>query len=104
MVVLRVQETVVQRLQLTPVEWHAYRRCHKDTAEHARNLLPAPVLDAMRQSGVVLQEDNRALTNREADALFPKLVRLRQVCTLLPCSSALGHQARSDRTNTILSV
>lgn len=74
----------MQRLQLTPVEWHAYRRCHKDTAEHARSLLPAAVLDAMRQAGAVLTEDDRELTHREADALFPKLVRLRQVRTSLP--------------------
>lgn len=76
---LSVQEAEVRRLQLTPVEWHAYRRCHKETAEHAQKVLPEEVVGAMAASGAVPRELDRELTHREADALFPKLVRLRQV-------------------------
>lgn len=82
-----VQETVVQRLQLTAVEWHAYRRCHKDTAEHAQQLLPEGVLKAVAESGAVAEEHDRELTHREADALFPRLIRLRQVRSRLDAAS-----------------
>lgn len=81
---MRVQEAVVLRLKLTPVEWHAYRRCHKETAEHAHKVLPEDVLKAIAATGTVPPALDRTLTNREADALFPKLVRLRKVCAGIP--------------------
>eukprot|EP00892_Ulva_mutabilis_P001424 jgi/Ulvmu1/11282/UM073_0054.1 len=90
------QEAVVQRLQLTPVEWHAYRRCHKETAEHAQKVLPEGAAAAMATSGAVLPSLQRTLTVREADSLFPKLVRLRQTC----CHPQIGQRGGGGGAGT----
>ena len=69
----------VQRLTLSAVERHAYRRCHRETAERARGLLPAAVVAAARAGRAVAADDDRPLSQKEGDALFPLLIKLRQV-------------------------
>lgn len=78
----------VQRLALSAVERHAYRRCHRETADRARDMLPAAVVAAARAGRAVAAEDDRPLTTKEGDTLFPLLVKLRQVrcCVCMQCS------------------
>jgi RNase P protein component len=74
------QSTVVQRLQLSAIERHSYRRCHKETARKAGALLPADIVVAVQSKQAITEAMDRPLTQTEADQLFPSLVRLRKVC------------------------
>lgn len=74
------QTTVVKRLQLSAVERHSYRRCHKESALTAATLLPAEIVTAVQAKAAISEAMDRPLTQKEGDQLFPRLVRLRQVC------------------------
>jgi SNF2-related domain len=92
------QHSAVKHLQLTPVEWHAYRRTHKDTAEHAQAVLPDEVLQAIATKGFVPDSMNRNLNCMESNSLFPRLLRLRQVCCSIPHASVSQFSKRCARS------
>lgn len=74
------QVSTVTRLQLSAVERHAYRRCHKETADDALLVLPASVINAVRSGKAVPAEAERPLTTKEGKGLIERLRKLRQVC------------------------
>jgi hypothetical protein len=55
-------------------------RCHRETADRARGLLPDYIVSAARAGQAIEAELDRPLTAKEGDTLFPALLKLRQVC------------------------
>ena len=72
------QTSHVKKLDLSAVERHAYRRCHRETADKARGVLPDMVVAAAKAGTAVPEDLDRPLTAKEGDALTAALVRLRQ--------------------------
>jgi hypothetical protein len=77
------QVSLVERLDLSAVERHAYQRRHKETAASALQLLPEDVVRLFKALKAVPTHLDRPLSNKEAASLFPRLLHLRQVMPLV---------------------